>query len=198
MRNELTKHFQTLDDSLRESVEDMKHEIVMILRNGGLAQFAPECEDSQFLKIVFGQLDKDEFPELHQGFYYLIDFQLSFRNLFQYRLRESLKNLYADDSEFGLPKGDPKPEIVQGLLQNALEKTFYEVENVLTPLLKEPNMARYAIAEEFRDRIWKAGDAKEQWRIFLGERKNILWPEKFKWAELLTDVNKKLSNLTLA
>ncbi len=201
MRNKLTEHFQTLDDSLRESVEDMKHEIVMILRNGGLARFAPECEDSQFLKIIFEQLDKDEFPELHQGFYYLIDFQLSFRNLFQYRLRESLTELYADDTTFGLPSEkltDLSAEHVQGLLQNALEKTFYEVDNVLAPLLKEPNMARYAIAEEFRDRIWKASDAKEQWRIFLGERKNILWPEKFKWAELLTDVNKKLSNLTLA
>jgi hypothetical protein len=201
MRNELTRHFQTLDDSLRESVEDMKHEIVMILRNGGLARFAPECEDSHFLKVVFEQLDKDEFPELHQGFYYLIDFQLSFRNLFQYRLRESLTELYADDTTFGLPSQkltDLSAEHVQGLLQNALEKTFYEVENVLAPLLKEPNMARYAIAEEFRDRIWKASDAKEQWRIFLGERKNILWPEKFKWAELLTDVNKKLSHLTLA
>lgn len=42
---------------------------------------------------------------------------------------------------------------------------------MLAPLLKEPNMARYAIAEEFRDRIWKASDAKEQWRISLGERK---------------------------
>ncbi|GDX86052.1 hypothetical protein LBMAG43_20940 [Methylococcaceae bacterium] len=131
----------------------------------------------------------------------LIDFQLSFRNLFQYRLRESLTELYADDTTFGLPSQkltDLSAEHVQGLLQNALEKTFYEVENVLAPLLKEPNMARYAIAEEFRDRIWKASDAKEQWRISLGERKNILWPEKFKWAELLKDVNKKLSNLTLA
>jgi len=198
MRNELTKHFQTLDESLRHSVEAMKKRIVTILRNGGLAQFDSECEDSRFLDIIFDKLDKDEFPELHQGFYYLIDFKLSFRNLFQYRLRDSLEGLY-EGGEYGLPQDlhDYKAENVRGLLKNALDTTFYKVINELTPLLKEPSMARHAIAEEFRDRIWKASDAKEQWRIFLGERKNELWPEKFKWTELLDDANKKLSNLTL-
>lgn len=203
MRNKLTSHFQKLDDSLRDSVEAMKSLIVAILRDGGLAQLSPECSDSGFLKAVLQELDKSEFPELYQGFYDLVEFQLLFRGLFQHRLRDSLKNLYQNECEFGLPGGDQNiaaipAETVRGLLENNLESTLYAVENALRPLLKEPGMARHAIIEEFRDRIWKASNASEQWRVFLDERKDRLWPEQFKWQELLAQADKKLTQLTLA
>ena len=204
MRNKLTSHFQALDDSLRQSVEDMKSRIVTILRDGGLAQLSPERTDSRFLKILLDKLDKDEFPELHQGFYDLVEFQLLFRGLFQHRLRDSLNDLYPDDTKFPLPGSsnepisDMAPEVVLGELKKAIDSTLYEVENALSPLLSDPSMARHAIVEEFRDRIWKASDASEQWHIFLNERKEELWPEQFKWQELLAQANKKLAQLTLA
>lgn len=203
MRNTLTGHFQCLDKSLRHSVQEMKKNIAEMLQEAGLENLAPEDSGKDFLEELLNELNKDNnnnFPELKQGLNDLIDFQLLFRGLFQHRLRESLGNLYPDLTEYKIPANDRSnltAESVRDLLLNAYEDTLYLVKKELEPLLREPGMARHAIVEEFRDRIWKASNSEEQWRIFLDERKDRLWPEQFKWQKLLAQTEKTLPSIII-
>ena len=212
MRNKLTWHFQKLDDSLHFPIKKMKKDIVEILKNAGLSKLASEnSNEEEFLQALICELesDKEYYQQLYDGIKNFSEFKMSYRGFIQHRIRRCLNELTPNLTTHKLPSDvtneNVQPEVLQGRLLDAYEESLSAVKTELTSILKEPGMARYAIVEEFRDQIWKAGntsverederDAEEQWKTFLDERKERLLPEKFMWQKLLNNCEKQLGNL---
>lgn len=200
IRTHLTAGFQSLDTTLRTSVEDVKSSIVGILKGAGLGQLDP-AEDSQFLRTLLAELNPDAFPELYQGFHDLNEFNLLYRGLIQHRIRSSLENLYQDTTEFALTSSslaEIGPEHLIDLLANAHEDSLYRLREALQAMVSEPGVALHAVVEEFVDRIGHAEGAMEQWRVFLDERKTRLWPDEFAWHQEVNRLRVHVEALVLA
>ncbi len=45
--------------------------------------------------------------------------------------------------------------------------------------MAEPSQAGFAIVEEFMDRVLRAKEVKNEWRIFLEEIRHDVWPNEF-------------------
>jgi hypothetical protein len=177
IRAHLSRHFLTLDDGLKRSLEHIKSEVSEVLIEKGRLGFLTTAKGSTFLSEMNAQMP-DDLHELKFGFEVLASFELSYRGLVQHRIRRHLDRLTPDAKPLRL-SDNPSAEEILDNLQTLHAEALYECENALEELLCEPSQAAYAIVEEFLDRILRAKGSQDEWQNFLAEVRAEIWPDEF-------------------
>jgi energy-coupling factor transporter ATP-binding protein EcfA2 len=128
---------------------------------------------------------------------------LSFRGFIQPRVRECLDVLGDPDvlrdpeasKGFAFTPGDT-PEQVKEKLELAWENACYECKLAIDKMGKEPAMARFAAASDFRDALLRTGGekSKDLWRLFYEENRGEIWKKQFDELESGTRLRKEWEN----
>lgn len=183
LRAGLSRRFLDIDEGLKQTIEEVKSQVVRVLIDkchlGGLS----EAKNSAFLAEVTTQIPAKH-DELKKGFDILAEFNLSYRGLIQHRIRSQLDNLVPDKTA-GLPSG-ANSKVVLETLTELYKETIDKCEDALDGFLKEPSQASFAIVEEFIDRILRAKSSQKEWRQFLRKKRSQIWPN---FGQLQTQVD---------
>lgn len=124
---------------------------------------------------------------------------LSFRGFIQPRVRDCLDVLDGDSvaaKDFAFTPGDT-PEIVKEKLEAAWENACFNCKSTIEEMAREPAMARFAAAEDFRDAVLRTGGAANAmalWHLFYGENRGEIWKEQFDMLEAGTRLRKEWEN----
>lgn len=190
LRARLTKHFQGLDDGLDESVEQMKVRLASILRKTGLQNLNNET-GTAFLEVFYKTEIStwDNAKNIQQGFKELTEFSLRYKTLIHHRIRQHLDTLSPDITKFKL-NDDASAKDVVSRLETAYFEARYHIEGAIKEgnILCEPNMAIFAVLEEFRDQTIIAKGSEKEWARNLHEIKERIWPQEFKLQSLLDEI----------
>ena len=183
VRANLSLKFLSLDDALKESIENVKIQVVDIfLSRGKLSKIYAE-RDTGFLTKMSLEMS-EELAQLGYGFKMLSDFELSYRGLIQHRIRNNLDKLTPNVAP-ALPmgeKGISQADLIQELLTSSLKEVIYNCKKSLQNIYREPNQAAFAIVEEFVDRVFRATEGevlstKIEWRSFYYEIRSEIWDQ---------------------
>ncbi|WP_241681926.1 hypothetical protein [Cyanobacterium aponinum] len=176
IRTGLSRRFLNLDDGLKKSIEELKIEITNVLTNQCNLKGLSMEKGSKFLQEIT-DLIPDSCTTLKEGFTVMGNFELSYRGLIQYHIRENLENLRQDNSP--LPKGGKEQDVLDNL-QELYKETIYLCKNALdNNFLRIPSQAAFAIVEEFVDLVLRSKDAQRQWRKFLLPYRADIWTDTF-------------------
>jgi hypothetical protein len=186
IRAHLTQHFLSLDEGLKNSLERVKSQVTNVLINQGNLGGITEARGSDFLKQI-ARILPDEILEgqpsrLKFGFEILSNFELSYRGMIQHRIRQCLDGLTPDKTSLKLPSpinDDKAAQQISQNLQTLHGEAVYQCQTALEELLTEPSQAAFAIVEEFLDRVLRAEDVDEEWRLFLEQECTSIWPSEF-------------------
>lgn len=176
VRTGLSRRFLNLDDGLKKSIEELKIEITNLLADKCNLKGLSSHRGSKFLADI-AHLIPQECSTLHEGFTVMANFELSYRGLIQYHIRENLDNLRQDNSP--LPNGGKEQDVLDNL-QELYKETIYLCKNALdNNFLRIPSQAAFAIVEEFVDLVLRGKDAERQWRKFLLPYRAEIWSDTF-------------------
>ncbi|GAB4309910.1 MAG: hypothetical protein Kow0091_15850 [Geminocystis sp.] len=202
IRTSLSKSFLDLDDGLKESIAKRKEQVVEVLANDCSLQGLSSNQGNQFLLDIVNLINDS--PEnlffLKKGFTILSEFELSYRGLIQYKIRENLDELNADKNPY-VPteelSEEDKAKLLQGNLDTLYKKTLLnKCQEILDDeFLKVPNKAFFAIVEEFIDLVLNGTDSEEEWRTLLEIYKSQVWKEKFNTLEENSRVRQQWNKL---
>lgn len=202
IRTSLSKSFLDLDDGLKESIAKRKERVIQVLANDCSLQGLSPNQGNQFLLDIVTLIN--ECPEnlffLKKGFTILSEFELSYRGLIQYKIRQNLDELNADKNPY-VPEKDSSEEDKAKLLQENLETLYKKTllnkcQEVLDDeFLKVPNQAFFTIVEEFIDLVLNGTDSDEEWRTLLEIYKSQVWKDKFNTLEENSRVRQQWNKL---
>ncbi len=143
-----------------------------------------------YAQLIPDKLIPNKCSQIKFGFQMLAEFELSYRGMIQHRIRKHMDVLTPNDpASMPLPNSPDAKKIVQ-ILEAAHEKAVYQCEKSLESLFVEPSQAAFAIVEEFLDRILRAVDVENEWRIFLHNAASLVWDE-FKQIDRLAEIGKE-------
>jgi len=156
-----------------------------VLRHAG--QLAPlsDQEGVEFLRTLAERVPpgvrRDGESEVRYALQILIDFDLSYRGFIQHRIRPSLDKVYGDTPMIPFPLDGTLPEekSVRDMLESTYKTALSGCESALQDLLAEPNRAIFAIVEEFRDRVLRSRDIKDEWRAIYEDIRAEIWTGQF-------------------
>jgi ElaB/YqjD/DUF883 family membrane-anchored ribosome-binding protein len=203
VRTGLSRRFLNLDDGLKKSIEELKIEITNVLAVQCKLKGLSMNKGSKFLQDI-AELIPHECSTLNEGFTVMANFELSYRGLIQYHIRENLDNLRQDNSP--LPKGGKEQDVLDNL-QELYKETVYQCKNALdNNFLSVPSQAAFAIVEEFVDLVLRSKDAQRQWRKFLLPYRADIWTDTFQilgdntrlrqqWTQLIEETENINSSL---
>ncbi|MEH2312339.1 MAG: hypothetical protein V7K35_13290 [Nostoc sp.] len=194
VRTHLSKQFLSLDIALKESLEQAKSRVVVVLKTHGKLEKIAEGNGSEFLKELAEKIPEN-LAGLKLGFQTLATFDLQYRGLVQHRIRRHLdvltpnRTTYRLEGSFldkwiedikagGIHTSSPAEKIVNNLFK-AQAEAVNNCEKELKTLLKEPSQAGFAIVEEFVDRVLRAEGVRTEWQIFLQEVASDVWIDEF-------------------
>ncbi|MBE9019297.1 hypothetical protein IQ272_24825 [Chroococcidiopsidales cyanobacterium LEGE 13417] len=176
IRAHLSQHFLLLDEGLKRSWLYVKSQLANILMEQGLGELT-DTRGCQFLNDIANQLP-ESLPKLKLGFQIVSEFDMSYRELIQHRIRKQLDGLTPDETPLQISSCPSATEILANL-KTLHAEAVYGCETALENLLCEPSQAAFAIVEEFVDRVLRAEGAKTEWRIFLEEVRSLVWQDEF-------------------
>ena len=124
---------------------------------------------------------RDGDSEVRYALQILIDFDLSYRGFIQHRIRPSLDNVYGDTPMIPFPQDGTLPDenSIRDMLESTYETALSGCKSALQDLLAEPNRAIFAIVEEFRDRVLRSRDIKDEWRAIYEDIRAEIWAGQF-------------------
>lgn len=177
IRTHLTRQFLPLDDSLRNSLENVKQWVADVLIQRGRLGALTYAQGSSFLRVLADTVP-DELEGLKLGFQILATFELSYRGFIQHRMRRHLDRLTPDTTPLKL-SNTPSAQEVQFVLRTMFEETLYSLGTAFDDWISEPNQVAFAIVEEFVDRVLRAEDVHAEWRFFYYSVRSQIWPSEF-------------------
>lgn len=181
VRANLSKHFLSLDDGLKRSLNRVKSQVadtLINLENGGLGGLT-DARGVEFIQALADIIPESE-AQLKAGFQLLADFELSYRGFVQHRIRQHLDGLTPNEPTTKKLGKTPDAEQVLNCLKTAHAEAVYKCDNALAELFCEPSQAAFAIVEEFLDRILRAAGVKNEWYYFVEMHQQEIWPLEFK------------------
>jgi energy-coupling factor transporter ATP-binding protein EcfA2 len=195
VRAHLSRHFLSLDEGLKLSLERVKSRVTEVFVNQGSLGGLTEERGANFIremaKILPEQLIPGEPSKLKFGFQLLAEFELSYRGFVQHRIRQHLDGLTPNEPATIQLSTSPSAQQVFLNLKTSHSKAVYHCENALETLLCEPSQAAFAIVEEFLDRILRAEDVESEWRIFLDDVRSEVWPDEFQQLNERTRIRRE-------
>lgn len=202
VRVNLSEKFQSqLDESLKQSVDELKTRIAGLFANAGLSSLTDRRDVTllaEILDLIENNPDHDSdqgMQKIHCGFQDLLDFQLYYRGLAQPRIRKHLDYLTAPregiSGERCAPElgQNPSAETIAEMLKELHSEALYKINEELQDLLWEPSMSLFSITEEFLDSVLRAENVESSWRKFLWYHREKVWVNEFKWQHLIASVN---------
>jgi Dynamin family len=177
MRTNFSKKFANIDIGLKDLVEDTKSRVAEILVNYGSLGGLTEHRGHEFIKYMAENIP-DQYKNIKEGFEILSGFELSYRGLFQPRIRKHLSLITPDETDVQLPANENANGIVARLTKLHGE-VLSNCEGAMRGMDGEPKLAAFAIFEEFFDQVVNAEDVEEQWQDFLEDHKQQIWVSRF-------------------
>jgi len=197
VRAHLSKHFLSLDQGLKRSLDRVKSQAAEVLINEGHLGGLTEARGAEFIKAISLQIPDQLIPgqpsQLKFAFELLAEFELSYRGLVQHRIRQHLDVLTPNEPTTLQLSISPSAQQVLSNLKTSHKEAVFKCENALEDLLCEPSQAAFAIVEEFLDRIFRAVDMDIEWRLFLQEVRSQVWDE-FQQLDEQTQLRSKWLN----
>lgn len=211
VRNELTDQFIALDDILEKETLEFKNSLVRILylELRGISEEGSEengeCDMTRWLKSMMDQIiaGKPQYAQIYKAFEFLYRFEFNTRAQIIQEIRRQLYIINPICPEYAMPKYDFRKqnagEAVSFYLTSRMSVVEDELRHAFAHLYKAPNLAFYAAAEEFYDRLTFASDLKNGqfvsmesvWGEFFIEYSKKLWTEN---AEKYNQVNELVSS----
>lgn len=194
VRTHLSKQFLSLDDALKQSLEEAKSKVVKVLKVTINLDNISQADGTQFLEEITVKIPS-HLQVLKLGFEILATFDLQYRGLIQHRIRKHLDVLTPDRTSYNLSGnfldlaldlknkkivgGTPTAQRIYDNLSKAQAEAVNKCEKELNSLLKEPSQAGFAIVEEFVDRVLRAENVQTEWQIFLQGIASEIWSDEF-------------------
>jgi energy-coupling factor transporter ATP-binding protein EcfA2 len=181
IRAHLSKHFLSLDEGLKVSLDKVKSQVAdVFIEKSNLGKLT-EAKGVDFIAAIAEKIPDEiirgEASKIKFGFQMLSEFLLSYRGFIQHRIRQHLDVLTPNEPACIVLPNVATAEQIQQSLKAAHTEAIYKCQEPLESLLSEPNQAAFAIIEEFFDRIFRATDAKKEWRLFLRRIRLQVWDE---------------------
>lgn len=200
VRNEITDRFIMIDDVLEKATMDFKNSLVKSLyeelralsaENGVTNAEEEECDMVQWLKTMMeGTLSSDpRYSQIRKAFNFLYQFQFNTRAQIIQEVRRQLYIINPICNEYAKPSvtfriGDCG-KTIHFYLTSRMSVIEDELRYHLSKLIRTPNMAFYAAAEEFYDRLAFASDftdgmltrMSDVWGMFFQEYSSKIWKE---------------------
>ncbi|MFB2935289.1 dynamin family protein [Aerosakkonemataceae cyanobacterium BLCC-F154] len=187
----LSRNFQSLDEGLKQSIENVKSQVSEVLTQQGRLGMLTNESGSNFFKSI-SDLVPERLGKLKQGFKIIADFELSYRGLILHRIRQhldGLTNITATSGQSRQVDDQQNPTLLVSSSTSAEEilealKIDYDIAvNRIKPALEEflcePSQAAYAMVEEFVDNVIRQEDISEEWKNFLRPLRGQIWPDEF-------------------
>jgi hypothetical protein len=201
IRARVSRAFLTLDESLRRSCDALRQKVraILVSDDGGRLARMIDTDGQDWWDSLAAKWPAGS--EQHELIQLLQDFELSYRGFIQHRVRKHLDGLDADripdDLRF---RNEDSPAKLAEKIRLCLESTQEAIKQDLTKISYEPTEARFAILEEFVDRLTRPAQSKQDWMCFYESRCGAVWPEAFKelrdradivqeWQHLVSRVN---------
>ncbi len=183
VRGHLCKHFVQLDESLTQYTCKMRDEVGTVLREQGMLKNVEASTGEAWWAKMTKLIEEDEgsLPNLARAFETFAGFHLAYRGLLQHRFRQYLDELHPETAKGltgTLPPGC-SPVDAREALEIAHEEACSKVRNDFHSFNSEPNLALFAILEEFIDLAFLAEGARAEWERLYEQNKGDMWPEQF-------------------
>ena len=195
----LTSMFSNLDPALHDIVDRLKSSLVLCFKESEL-QFNSinydEHDPNDVLKLIYKKIP-DKYNILKQALGNLINFKLNYRGMIQHIIRRTVDFLHPDDKNIQSKLGsiDSLDEKIE-CLSEEYKKAVYKIKEALNDIITDPNMACYAVIEEFRDQVVKRGrEVENEWRKFLSRYKSEIWPKVYQKQAQFDKVQEALAEL---
>lgn len=200
VRNEITDRFIVIDDALEKATLDFKNSMVRCLyeelralsaEKGVSTTIDEECDMVEWLKTMMdGILSSDErYSQIRKAFNFLYQFQFNTRAQLIQEVRRQLYIINPICAEYAKPTAEFHiancGKTVHFYLTSRMSVIEDELRYHLSKLIRTPNLAFYAAAEEFYDRLTFASDLSDGsvtsmsdvWGMFFQEYSSKIWKE---------------------
>jgi hypothetical protein len=186
LRVKVAGAFESVDHCLNAGFVKLRAKILSVLQKddgGRLARLDIEGNDTW--QTIRNRLERHEGGEvMAHAVDMLLTAGLSFRGFIQPRVRHCLDVLDSDSPEAGpfLFSAGDTTELVRDKLEMAWQNACFNCRSIVEDMAKEPAMARFAAAEDFREAILHSGgeaSAKDLWRLFYEDNRAEVWPDEF-------------------
>jgi len=200
VRNEITDRFIIIDDVLEKATLDFKNSLVKTLYDelralsadgGALPEEDEECDMVEWLKTMMdGILSSDpRYNQIRKAFNFLYQFQFNTRAQLIQEVRRQLYIINPICGEYAKPSitfhKSNCGKTVHFYLTSRMSVIEDELRYHLAKLYRTPNMAFYAAAEEFYDRLAFASDLSggslismsDVWGMFFQVYSSQIWKE---------------------
>jgi hypothetical protein len=179
----LCEHFVQLDESLKQCTYKMRDEVGTVLRGQGMLKNLDSSTGEAWWEEMTRFVDEEagSLPNLARAFETFAGFQLSYRGLLQHRFRQYLDELHPETAKglTGTLPPECPPADAREALEIAHEEACSKVRNDFDSFNSEPNLALFAILEEFIDLAFLAKGARAEWERLYEQNKGDMWPEQF-------------------
>lgn len=187
IRLHLSQKFISVDQGLKQSLDQAKQEMAAVLASEGRLAGLTQAQGVEFLEAIAQQIPED-LETLKEVFRTFSGFNLLYRGMIQHRIRPLLDVLTPGTQECPQISKAPTAEEILEVLETLQSETVYKCEQALRELLDEPSQAVFAIAEEFVDgALWSKG-IRQQWGFFLQRNRSKIWSDEF--DPTLTDIHR--------
>jgi hypothetical protein len=194
-RTHISRQFLKLDDGLEVLIDDVKSEVtnVFFAETGGMLGSLTDKKGTNFLKYMAENLpDTPSLQRIKEGFEIISNFNISYRNSFQHRIRKHLDTLTPDRTA-GL-NDKPTADEIQQKLQFFYDKAVSECVSELENFSSEPGDAAFGIVEEFVDQVLRSNNAEDGWEQIYYQARGQVWGNKFAEERKLNDIRKEWVN----
>ena len=195
----LTSMFSDLDPALHNVVDKLKSNLISCFKESGL-QFISinydDYESNDALKLIYNKIP-DKYCILKQAFSNIINFKLNYRGMLQHHIRRAVDFLHPDNKEIKANLESEK-DIDEKIncLSEYYQEALYKIEVDLNKMKTDPNMACYAVIEEFRDQVVVRGrEVQKEWRKFIRRQKAEIWPDVYQKQAQFEKVQRALAAL---
>jgi energy-coupling factor transporter ATP-binding protein EcfA2 len=210
-RTHLTRKFESMDTGLQKYVERAKSIVTDTLietANLGNLPGLSGLRGNEFIEGAIAILPS-RCINLIQAFKTLSEFEMTYRKNFRSYIRPHLNNLNPNKTSRRLPTitGEENRETRQEMAKTIFDylellqaRVVASCEIALSDLSSEPNKEAFYEIEQFVDQILRSGGSKQEsggskqeWRSFLRQKKEYIWPTEFgqmegqsqNWLELV-------------
>ncbi|MGA9378565.1 MAG: dynamin family protein, partial [Phormidium sp.] len=155
VRTYISQQFLSIDKGLKVYVQEIKFKVAKVLvEQGALGKLIPsEVQGAELIKMIANSLIKSESntlesEKLHNiklGFEILSEFNLSYREVMQHRIRKQLDRLMPDKApQLSQPFCAKQ---IHNFIRTLYDEVLYDCKRALNELINEPSQAAYGIVE---------------------------------------------------
>ncbi|MBP0017894.1 MAG: AAA-like domain-containing protein [Cyanobacteria bacterium SBLK] len=206
IRTHLTRKFESMDMGLQKYVDLAKSivtDILIEVANLGNLPGLSGLRGNEFIEKAI-EIIPSRCTNLGNAFKTLSEFEMTYRKTFRSHIRPYLDNLNPNKTNLRIPQvmgndretREQMAKTIFDYLEILQGEAVSKCEIALADLSSEPSKEAFYEIEQFVDQILRSGGSKQEWRSFLRQKKEYIWPAEFgrteersqDWLELVEKV----------